>query len=221
MTMSSSSVLVATLTPTGVGAGTLLDRAVHRVRQPRRLMLVQLTTGALYAGVGARFGWNAELPAYLYLVTVGIGLALIDFDLRRLPDSVVLPSYVITVVLLMPAGAQAATWQPGVRALAGMVALLALFFALAIAYPNGLTFGDVKLAGLIGLCLGWLSWNALFLTAIGSLLIAGVGGTAVLVTRSATRTSAVLIGPCLIGAALLALFVTTPISHWYASLLSA
>src|SRR4051812_32694592 len=118
---------------------------------------------------------SAQLPAYLYLVTVGLALTMMDFDLRRLPDSIILPSYVVTVVLLMPAGAASANWYAGVRALTGMVALLALYFALALAYPNGLALGEVKLAGLVGLYLGWLSWNALFITAIGGLLIACLG----------------------------------------------
>ncbi|MDT4922217.1 MAG: leader peptidase (prepilin peptidase) / N-methyltransferase, partial [Pseudonocardiales bacterium] len=168
-----------------------------------------------------RFGVSAQLPAYLYLVTVGVALTMMDFDLRRLPDSIILPSYVVTVMLLMPAGAASGNWYSGVRALTGMVALLALYFALALAYPNGLGFGDVKLAGLVGLYLGWLSWNALFITAAGSLLIACVGGSAAAVSKHSGTAVAVRITPCLVSAAVLALFVTAPISNWYASLLPA
>jgi leader peptidase (prepilin peptidase)/N-methyltransferase len=69
--------------------------------------------------------------------------------------------------------------------------------------------------------LGWLSWDALFLTAIGSILIAAVVGSFAIVTKHASRNVAVPIGPCLVGAALLALFVSTPISSWYASLITA
>jgi leader peptidase (prepilin peptidase)/N-methyltransferase len=178
-----------------------------------------LGTALLFGAVAMRFGFSAELPAYLYLVAVGVALALIDLDLRHLPDSVIMPSYVITVVLLMPAGAQDADWHAGVRALGGMAALLVLFFALALAYPNGLDFGDVKLAGLVGLYLGWLSWNALFLTAAGSLFIACVTGVAAVLAKHPTRNLAVPIGPCLVSAAVLALFVTAPVSSWYGSLL--
>ena len=139
----------------------------------------------------------------------------------QMRDSVILPAYILTVVLLMPAGARTADWHAAVRALSGMISLLALYFALALAYPNGLGFGDVKLAGLVGLCIGWLSWNALFVTAVGSLFIAGITGAAAVVTNRATRNAAVPIGPCLICAALLAMFVAAPLSTWYASLLPA
>ena len=137
----------------------------------------------------------------------------------KLPDSIVLPAYVVTVMLLMPAGAAAADWHAAIRALAGMVSLLALYFALAMAYPNGLGLAEVKLAGLIGLYIGWLSWSALFITAVGSLFVACVGGTLAVVTRHATRNLAVPLGPCLVSAAVLALFVAAPIGNWYGSLL--
>jgi leader peptidase (prepilin peptidase)/N-methyltransferase len=191
-----------------------------RSRISARYPLVEAGTALLFAAITLRFGLTLELPAYLYLAALGVALAMIDFDVRRLPDSIVLPSYIVTVVLLMPAGAAHADWQAGTRALGGMAALLALYFALAMAYPNGLDFGDVKFAGLIGLYLGWLSWTALFLTAIGSLLIACIGGTAALVTRHATRTLAVPLGPCLVGAAVLALFLTAPVANWYGALIT-
>jgi leader peptidase (prepilin peptidase) / N-methyltransferase len=216
----------------GIGVGSALSLALHRLPRTEpvavgapswmpRSSIVVCGTAALFMAVTVRFGRSVELPAYLYLVTIGIALAVIDIDVRRLPDAVVLPSYVVSVLLLMPAGAAKADWGGAERAIAGMFALLALFFALALAYPNGLSMGDVKLAGLLGMYLGWLSWNALFLTAIGSIFIAAVGGSFAIVTKHATRHLAVPIVPCLISAALLALFLTAPISSWYGSLITA
>jgi leader peptidase (prepilin peptidase)/N-methyltransferase len=194
---------------------------VCHARISARYPLVELGTGLLFAAIAARFGLSLELPAYLYLGAIGVALAMIDFDVRRMPDSIVLPSYVVTVLLLMPAGAQRLDLAGAERALYGMVALLCLYFALAMAYPNGLGFGDVKLAGLIGIYLGWLSWAALFITAIGGLLIAAVGGTVAVATKHATRNLAVPLGPCLVGAAVLSLFVAAPLSNWYGSLIAA
>jgi leader peptidase (prepilin peptidase)/N-methyltransferase len=219
--------LVAIMAGIGLGVGVLLNAIVYRAQDGdrgavnMRCVAVEVAGALLFAALTVRFGVSAELPAFLYLVTVGVALTMMDVDLRRLPDSIILPSYVVTVMLLLPAGAASANWHAGVRSLTGMVALLALYFALAFAYPNGLGFGDVKLAGLVGLYLGWLSWNALFLTAIGSLLIACLGGSAAVVTRHASTAVAVRITPCLVSAAVLAVFLTAPISNWYASLLPA
>jgi len=225
--MTPSMSLVGLMAAIGLGVGVLLNAIVYRAQQGERggvsarYISVELGAAVLFGALTIRFGVSTELPAYLYLVTVGVALTMMDFDLRKLPDAIILPSYVVTVVLLMPAGAASADWHAGVRALTGMIALLLLYFALALAYPNGLGFGDVKLAGLVGLYLGWLSWNALFLTAVGSLLIACVGGAGVQMTRQVTGAVAVRITPCLVSAAVLALFLTAPISNWYASLLPA
>lgn len=218
---------VALLAGLGLATGTLVDIVTDRTgrrqrgRITTRFPVAEVGTAVLFAAVTMRFGLTAELPAYLYLAALGVALVVIEFDVRQLPHSVILPSYLVTAVLLMPAGATTADWYSGIRALAGMAAMLALYFALALAYPNGLGFGDVKLAGLIGLYLGWLSWNALFLTAVGGLLIACAGGVTALAIRHTPRGGAVVLGPCLMSAAVLALFLTAPISTWYASLLPA
>jgi leader peptidase (prepilin peptidase)/N-methyltransferase len=204
----------------GIGVGTALKVGLHAGPRPR-LPLVAGGTGLLFAAVTWRFGISPELPAYLYLATIGVTLTVVDLDVRRLPDVIILPSYIVSVLLLMPAGAASAGLVSAERAMAGMAALLALFFALALAYPNGLGMSDVKLAGLVGMYLGWLSWNALFLTAVGSILIAAVVGSFAIVTKHAPRSVAVPIGPCLVGAAVLALFVSSPVSSWYSSLITA
>lgn len=160
------------------------------------------------------------MNAQLIAATAGAALLFAWIVHRRLPDAVLLPTYVLTVILLLPAGAATADWYAAARALAGMGALLLMFFALAMAYPNGLGFDDVKLAGLIGLYLGWFSWTALFVAAAGSLLIACAGGTVAVVTNRTNRNAAVPICPCLVSAAILALFLAAPIGTWYGSLLS-
>jgi leader peptidase (prepilin peptidase)/N-methyltransferase len=194
----------------------------HTCRYPIsvRYPLVEAGTALLFSATTLRFGLSPQLPAYLYLGALAVALALIDVDVRRLPDTIVLPSYAISVLLLLPAGATRADGAVAARALAGMVALLVLFFALAVAYPNGLGFSEVRFAGLLGLYLGSLSWSAVFVAAAGSFVIAALGSMTAVATRQATRHLAVPIAPCLTGAAVLALFVAAPISTWYGSLLT-
>ena len=188
-----------------------------------RYPLVELGTALLFGAITLRFGVSAELPAYLYLASIGIVLALIDMDVRRLPDAILLPSYVVTVLLLMPAGAIDADWQRAVRSLITMGAMWAVYFALALAYP-AMDFAEAKLAGLIGLCLGWLSWSTAVIGLFAAFLISGGSG---LVLdggrRGQQRTDASARVPfalSLVAAAVLALFVSVPISHWYGSTLA-
>jgi leader peptidase (prepilin peptidase) / N-methyltransferase len=139
-----------------------------------RYPLVEAGTAALFTVITLRFGLSLELPAYLYLAAIGITLAMIDLDGRRLPDTLVLPFYLVAIALLLPAGVAAGDWPAATRAVAGLAGLAAICFALAAAFPNRFDLEDVKLAGLLGLYLGWLCWLAIPIGAVGGFLLAGI-----------------------------------------------
>jgi leader peptidase (prepilin peptidase)/N-methyltransferase len=201
----------------------LRGRCAH-CRQPisARYPLVEAATAMLFVAVGARFGLSPALPAYLYLAAVAVALALIDVDVRRLPDAIVLPSYAVGALLLLGAsiGLAHAGWWPAGRGLLAMAALFAGYFALAWAYPGGMGFGDVKLAGLLGLFLGWLGWSPVLVGTFAAFALGGLVGAALLVTRRADGKTAIPFGPYMLAGALLALFVAQPVADWYLSLLT-
>jgi leader peptidase (prepilin peptidase) / N-methyltransferase len=108
-----------------------------------------------------RFGPSPALPAFCYLAAIGVPLAVIDARSQRLPDALTLPSYPVALALL----GFAALLLPGgaghfLSALAGLALAWGVFLLQVLLYPAGLGWGDVKLAGLLGLYLGWLggSW---------------------------------------------------------------
>ncbi|HWG99271.1 MAG TPA: prepilin peptidase, partial [Pilimelia sp.] len=125
-----------------------------------RYPLVELATAALFVAVTAHLGLDWALPAYLYLAAVAVALAMIDLDVQRLPNAIVLPSYPIAAVLLLLAAAAGGDWPAALRGGLAMAALWAFYLALFLIYPGGMGYGDVKLAGLLGLYLGWLGWAA-------------------------------------------------------------
>jgi leader peptidase (prepilin peptidase) / N-methyltransferase len=187
----------------------------------RRYLLIETATAALFVALALRFGATADLPAYLFLAAVGVAVAAIDVQTRQVPDAILLPAYIVSLLLLVPAGAAAADWWPALRAVSGMFALSAIYSALVVAYPTGMGLSDVKLAGFLGLYLGWLSWGAVLIGAMGGLVIGGIGGSTLIATSGRHRLTVTAYGSCMIAAAGLAVFAAAPVSAWYGSLLGA
>ncbi|MDP9416620.1 MAG: prepilin peptidase [Actinomycetota bacterium] len=169
-----------------------------------RYPLVEAGTAVLFAVLALRFGPDPALPAFLYLGAVGVALAVIDLDVKRLPNALTLPSYVVGVVLLAVATLGEGGLDDLVRALIGMAALYAVYFLLVLAYPRGMGFGDVKLAGVLGLYCAWLGWPSWVVALAGGFLLGGVWSVGLLVAGRAGRGSSIPFGPFMLAAALAA-----------------
>ena len=170
-----------------------------------RYPLVEAGTAALFVVLTLAIGVEPELPAFLYLGAIGVALAMIDIDVKRLPNVIVLPSYVVALVLLGAAAVVEGAWDDLLRAGLAMVALYGLYFVLALVYPAGMGFGDVKLAGVLGLYLGWLGWAEVLTGAFLGFLFGGVVGGALVLARRAGRRSMIPFGPFMLAGALVAI----------------
>jgi leader peptidase (prepilin peptidase)/N-methyltransferase len=172
-----------------------------------RYPLVELATAGVLAALAGRLGLSWDLPAFLYLGAIAAALTLIDLDVRRLPNAIVLPSYGVALALLLVPAVADGDWSSYVRALLGMAALFGGYFALAFIYPAGMGFGDVKLAGVLGIYLGWLGWGELVTGGFLGFLLGGVVGGGLVLLRRANRKSAIPFGPFMLAGALIAVFV--------------
>lgn len=183
-----------------------------------RYPLVELSTGVLFAVLAARFGTQPALPAFLYLAAVGIALAVIDVDVRRLPDALTLPSYPVAVALL----GLAALARPGdgswPRALAGGAVAFAMYYLLAFIHPAGMGFGDVKLSGLLGLYLAWIGWGVLAVGLFLGFLLGGLFGAALIAVGRGGRKTAVPYGPFMLMGTLVAVLFGQQIVAGYRTL---
>lgn len=174
-----------------------------------RYPLVELTTGVLFFLVAVVFAEpiirttdvatavsaTLVLVAFLYLTAIAVALTLIDLDVHRLPNAIVLPSYIVAAVLFVAASIVSGDYIPIIRGAIGMAALVAAYFLMAFAYPGGMGLGDVKLAGVLGLFLGWLGWGTLVVGAFAAFLLGGVFAIGLLVARKASRRSGIPFGP--------------------------
>ncbi len=183
-----------------------------------RYPVVELLCAGLFALMAVRFGTDPVLPAYLYVAAVGLALAVIDLDTRRLPDVLTLPSYVVVAGLLAVGAALGSDSGDLLRALLGGAAMYAVYFALCFAYPAGMGFGDVKLAGVLGMATAWAGWGAWGVGLFGGFLFGGVFGVALLASGRGGRKSAVPYGPFLLAGALVAVLAGQRLADAYLSL---
>ncbi len=170
-----------------------------------RYPLVEAGTAVVFAVLTLAIGFEPELPAFLYLGAIGVALAMIDIDVKRLPNAIVLPSYLVAGALLTVAAAVDGRWEDLLRAGLGMVALYAFYFLLALVYPAGMGFGDVKLAGVLGIYLGWLGWAEVVTGGFLGFLFGGVVGGGLVLVRRAGRKSKLPFGPFMLAGALVAI----------------
>ena len=186
-----------------------------------RYPLVELGTAILFALLALRFVLSADywvIPAFLYLGAIGVALALIDIDTHRLPNKIVLPAYPVAIVLLGAGSALLVDWDALLRSLVGAVALFTFYFILAIVVPRGMGFGDVKLAGVLGLYLGWLGFGSLVVGAFAAFVLGGVFSIALLISRRARRGSGIPFGPWMLAGAGVGTFFGESIADGYLAL---
>ncbi|EHN08744.1 Leader peptidase (Prepilin peptidase) [Patulibacter medicamentivorans] len=115
----------------------------------RRYPVVEATTAVLWALVAAVAGDTVDVVLGIVLVTALVPITLIDLDHQRIPNVITYPAAATALV----AGTAIDPGGELSRVLAGAGAALFLLVPVMV-YPSGMGMGDVKLAAVLGLCLG-------------------------------------------------------------------
>jgi leader peptidase (prepilin peptidase)/N-methyltransferase len=173
---------------------------------PGLALRLALITAIVWAAVGlARLEETADLPAYLLVAAAGVAMSYIDIRDHRLPDWLTLSSLIAAGGLLAIAAAVTPAWSDYGRAWAAALGCLAFYLMLALLRPADLGLGDVKLAAVVGLLLGWVGWSTVVLGIFLGFVVGGVAGLILLVSGRANRRSAIPFGPLMLVGALSAL----------------
>ena len=168
--------------------------------------LVELATAALFAGTAARFGYNWALPAYLVLFAGLLALSWIDVQRLLLPKAIVYPVLVLVAALLVLAAGLIPAWHDMAVAAISAAAWFVFFFALNFISPRMLGFGDVRLAPVLGLALGWLGVRYEILGFFLANLIGAVIGIALIATKRIERSQPIPYGVFLAAGTAAAIF---------------
>ena len=168
---------------------------------PLRLVAIEVVTGLLFTAAYIKFGFGAEFVLTSASVALLLAVAVIDLEHGLILNRVVFPSAVV-LLLLAPFWTElglprtfldsSAIWASLANSLVAAVGGFALFLAVALIYPGGMGGGDVKLAGLLGLLIGFPGVVA---ALWGAVVTGGLVAIALLVVRRKGRKDSIPFGP--------------------------
>lgn len=192
---------------------------VSRIMNPE----VGLPTAAVAAGIGALAFWLRAPEGPILAASAGVlcaalvFLAVIDLLVKRLPDAIVLPAYPL---LALAAAAAAAvgevTWAEAGIALACMAGCYAVYWLICF-FTGGMGWGDVKLAGVLGLTLGLGGpWDAVYGALVLPMILGGVIGFPMLFKGGGKAE--LPFGPFMVAAAIPVLMMPDDMVPWLMAL---
>ncbi|HET7488237.1 MAG TPA: prepilin peptidase [Acidimicrobiales bacterium] len=180
-----------------------------------RYPLVELGTAAVFAIVAARIGPHAVLPAFLVVMAGLVAISAVDLELFIVPNRILYPTLFVAAPLLVIAAAVDGDWHRLLTAAIGGAIGWGLLFAIHMVSPAGMGFGDVRLAGLIGMLLGWLSLGHVLVALFLGFATAALVGVVLIAVGVKSRKDKLPFGPFLaLGALLAVLFGTALIAAY-------
>jgi len=181
-----------------------------KAKIPQRIFWVELGTGFAFAFLYWFFGWTPELAVIIIYTSVLIVLALIDLKHHLILNKIVYPVAIVAIIInifLPEFGLHSFLFG-----LLGGVAGFLILFLPALIYQKGMGWGDVKMAGLIGLMTGFP--NAV-VAVFGGIILGGLAAIALLIFKKRTRKEGIPFGPFLALGAIIALLYGNYIVDWY------
>ncbi len=217
--MSSAGVELATILSALVGAVVAMRRSRRAqrtitkldalaLRKPINRAPVALLGGLLGALTFDRFGFSLEMVAYGLMIAMCIEQSIIDYATHRLPRGVTFRVAIVGGPLLALAAINHDdNGRIGVM-FASFIVTLVLFITLSALSKGGIGGGDVRLAPVLAMFLGWLGASHVYIGLGIGFIIGGVVAAGMLATRRASASTRIAFGPFLcIGAVIAALLI--------------
>ncbi|OIQ58214.1 type 4 prepilin-like protein leader peptide-processing enzyme [Moorella thermoacetica] len=175
----------------------------------RRYPLVEILSALLFVIIFSHYGMTAASIKYIFLFALLLAAAFIDLDYYVIPDELVLTGLTGGVILDLAARDISIS-----SAMIGAGAAGAFFLILSMASRGGVGGGDIKLAAVIGLFLGWPLTPLAILFAS---LIGGVTGLVLLLSRKKRPRDVLPFAPFLGAGTFVALLAGRAVMEWYIS----
>jgi len=138
------------------------------------------------------------IVVHLGLLLVALSLIAVDIAEHRLPDRIVMPLFAVLLLLVLADAVWSAEAGPLRRATLGALLLAGFYAMLRALSRGGMGGGDVKLAAVIGLVLGWHGWRSFAVGAAAAFVLGALAAVVLLLGRRAHRETRIAFGPWMI-----------------------
>lgn len=151
------------------------------------IVAVTIVTAAACALSAVRLGAVPSLAAYCALFGGLVAVSVVDLRVGLVPRRFLYPTLGIVALGLAAASADTGAWRSLLHAAIGGAVAFVVFYAIWWIYPKGMGYGDVRMAGLCGLALGFLGFPQLYLGFLAAFLLGALGGIVALARRGSRR----------------------------------
>jgi len=185
---------------------------------PRKLMWVELATAVIFALLYWHYGLSAELGVMAFYACIFTIIFVIDLEHGLILNRVVYPGMIVALLLSLypwPWFSESIGMRVAYAALGG-AAGFAVFLLIALVSRGGMGWGDVKLAALMGLAIGF---PLVFVAIIMAAILGGIVAVALMIAKKRTRRQTIPFGPFLALAAMVTLLWGSNILNWYLGLM--
>ena len=190
-------------------------------RIPARVIAAEIVMGALFVALYLKLGWGVPFLVVCAGVALLVAIAIVDLEHRLIPNRIVIPAVVVLAVF-------ASLWpELGIdralvfeqthlsslaNSLAAGVGAFLVFLVVKAVYPAGMGAGDVKMAVMLGLLVGYPGIVVALWTAV---VVGGAVAVGLLVLGGRSRKDSIPFGPFLSAGGILALILGTEIIDLY------
>jgi leader peptidase (prepilin peptidase)/N-methyltransferase len=185
--------------PTGepVATSEALRNLLPVGRSPGRSAAAALATGVLFGAAAWHFGPDAIVAPFCVFFAMLVVVSTTDLSHNLVPRRIIYMALALIVPLLVLTSAVDHRWHSlAGSAEAGGVAF-GLFFAVWWFFPRGMGFGDVRLASVIGVTVGYLSLLHAYMAFLAGFVTGMLFGLAALAATSSGRKTRIPFAPSL------------------------
>lgn len=205
--------------PEDAGPAVPVRHVLPQGRSVARMIGAGVVTGALWALVAARLTVHGHEPGLLLVLpfwvfcAMAVTVSVTDLSHRLVPRQLLYGALVLIVPLLVAISAHLGAWRPLVDSAAASLVAFGVFFVIWFFVPRGMGFGDVRLAGVIGLTVGYLGLVETYLAFLIGFVLGLVFGLVLMVVARSGRSTRIPFAPALCTGAVVAIVWGTPLAY--------